>query len=207
MITQQTDEVVFQEEKHTYTFKGERLTSVTNHIKAAGFGPDFSRADPRKLAHAQRRGNMVDLALVYHYEGDLAPGSVDPAIQGYFDGALKFDRECPGGIVAIHPRLVSTELKVAGTPDIIRFIRGRRAVVDWKTGIDNPLQTCLYLILWNLRNPYQVCSERYGLKLNADGTYKLKKHENPDDVSVCMAILSGQENQIAPWRKKYGKAL
>jgi len=197
-------DLLFQAETHTYTHKGRRLKSVTQIIQDIGFGPDFSHADKIQLEYARQRGNAVDTALVYHYEGDLDPRSVDPAIRNYFEAALRFDRECPGEIVSVHPRLHSLELGIAGTPDLIRFVRGRRAVIDWKTGADNPLQTCMYLLLWNMAHPYQPCYERYGLRLRASGRYQLKIHEDPDDVSACMAILSGNDTQISAWRMKYG---
>ncbi len=201
-----TDELIFTEEQHRYVAGGRVYKSVTQVIKEAGFGPDFSRVDPGVLEAASKRGRYVDDALVYHYEGDLNMVSLHPIVRGYFEGALKFDRECPGKIVAIHPRLYSAELGVAGTPDIVRFVRWHRAVIDWKTGVDNPLQTALYFRLWNLTFPRTPVFERYGLKLNRDGTYKLKQHTDLDDDAAAMSILTGNQKEIERWRPKYAKA-
>lgn len=198
------DQVVFQEEPRCYRFQGKQFRSVTERIKDVGFGPDFSMVRPSVLEYARQRGNAVDTALVYYYEGDLDPLSIDPAVQNYFNGALKFDRECPGKIVAVHPRLCDLALGVAGTPDLIRFVRGRRAVLDWKTGVDNPLQTKMYFMLWNQRYPNQPVYDRYGLRLKANGSYQLKEHNDPDDGPACMAILSGNKEAIELWRPKYG---
>lgn len=198
------DEIIFQAEPRCYIYQGRAYRSVTEHIQDVGFGPDFSRADPAAVERGRKRGQYVDDALVYHYDGDLDPASLHPEIKGYYDGAMKFDRECPGKIVAMHPRLVSKELQVAGTPDLVRFICGRRAIVDWKTGVDNPLQTWMYLMLWNLKYPKELCRGRYGLKLNANGTYKLKKHDDPDDPFAGMAILTADQKAIEKYRPKYG---
>ena len=202
-----TDEVIFQEEPRRYIQRGRVYGSVTEKIKAVGFGPDFSRADPMALAFACERGKMVDLALTYFYEGDLDPRTIDPRIRGYFDGAMKFDRDCPGTVVSVHPRVCSAELNVAGTLDIVRFVRHQRAVIDWKTGADNPLQTCMYFLLWNLMKPRTPVYARYGLKLNVDGTYRLKEHNNPYDIYAVMAILKDDKPEIERWRPHYGHLL
>lgn len=203
MVVDLLDQVVFQAEPRRYTYRGTNFGSVTEKIKAAGFGPDFSYVPIEVMAYARRRGNMVDLALTKHYKGTLDQSTVAPAILGYFNGALKFDRECPGTVVAIHEKMASTALNVAGTLDIVRFIHGRRGIVDWKTGIDNQLQTAIYYMLWNMKHPAARCSERYGLKLNQDGTYRLKQHHDPDDMVAAMDILSGNKEAIEKWRRKY----
>ena len=198
------DAVLFQEEPRRYLYRGKSYRSVTDRIQAVGFGPDFSYVKPAHLEYCRQRGNAIDEALIYHYEGDLKPGSVDPAIEQYFLAALKFDGECPGPIVAVHPRLCSELLGVAGTPDLIRFIRGRRAVVDWKTGADNPLQTWMYMMLWNQAHPNHPAYERYGLRLKPSGAYVLKEHNDPDDSYASMAILTGNTLLIESYRRKYG---
>jgi hypothetical protein len=53
-------------------------------------------------------------------------------------------------------------------------------------------------------NPRRPCSERYGLKLNADGTYKLKCHDDPDDRQAAMAIFTGNQKSIEHFKQKYG---
>lgn len=203
-MIEQSDEIIFTSEPRRYLIGGRAFRSVTEQIQDAGFGPDFSKANPADVERGRQRGNAVDLALTYYYEGDLDPHSVHPSIHGYIEAAWKFDRECPGKIVAVHPRLGSPDLGVAGTPDLIRWIRHHRAMVDWKTGVDNPLQTWMYQKLWNLKYPRTPCYERYGLKLNRDGTYKLKEHNDPDDGAAAMAILLGDQKQIDYWRPKYG---
>lgn len=204
MIAAETEDVVFQEEPRRYLYKGKAYRSVTERIKDARFGTDWSFVNPNVLEYARQRGNAVDTALVYHYEGDLNPDSVDPVVRGYFGGALKFDRECPGKIVAVHPRLVNVSMNVAGTPDLVRFVRGTRSMLDWKTGVDNPLQTWLYMMMWNLSHPSQPCYARYGLRLKANGDYVLKEHNDPDDGPAAMAIVKGDLDEIERWRPKYG---
>lgn len=206
MQAQATD-VLFTQEPRRYHFKGKAYRSVTDRIKAVGFGPDFSMVDPITLQRACDRGNAVDLALTYHYEGDLDPKSIDKQIVGYLDGAFMFDRECPGKVVAVHPRVADEGLGVAGTLDIVRFIRGMRSVVDWKTGVDNPLQTWMYQILWNLAHPKALCYHRYGLRLKANGKYVLQEHNDPDDGPAAMAIIRNDKAAIERWRPKYGHKL
>lgn len=103
------DEILFEEEPHTYTFRGKRIESVTQVIRKAGLGDDFSAVPQDRMAYAQRRGKMVHLACQYYDENCLDLATVDPAIQGYVEAYIRFRREKKLNVVAVEKRLLSTE--------------------------------------------------------------------------------------------------
>src|SRR5690349_670382 len=121
------DEIVFQEEPHLYHLGGKTYRSVTDHLEAV-LGDEFADVPPDRLAFAQNRGNMVHLAAALLVAGELDWTTVDPRIEGYVRAVERFHAECPGKIVYFEKPLVSTCHALAGRPDIVKFIRGRRSL-------------------------------------------------------------------------------
>lgn len=202
------DEIVFSEEPHLYRYRGKDYRSVTDRIKAV-LGDEFADVPPDRLEFAQNRGTMVHLAAALLVAEELDWNTVDPRIEGYVRAVERFHVECPGKIVYFEKSLVSPELDLAGRPDIVKFIRGRRSLIDYKTSQQmNPrmrLQTALYKKLHNAVFPNQPIYDRYGLRLQPDGFYKLVPHEDPDDEPAADAILAAAQaiDRAAQWKLKY----
>lgn len=203
------DEILFDEEPHVYRFKGKEYPSVTQVIRRAGLGECFSAVPQDRMEYAQRRGRMVHLACQYVDENDLNWGSIDASIHGYVQAYIRFLKECPIVPVAIERRMVDVKLGIAGTPDLICFLRGQRAVVDRKTsqvmGKSMGLQTAGYKILWNAINPTQPVRERYGLRLEKTGKYRLVPHERFEDEEAFQWAVRHARSEMEghQWRQIY----
>lgn len=203
------DDIVLQDEPRAYLSRGVVYRSVTDRIHQAGFGPDFSMVNPIVMEDACRRGSMVHLACQYFNEGDLDLVTVDEQIRGYVDGYIKFTQECPIKPIAIEKKMISKTLNLGGTPDLVCFLAGRRAIIDLKTsqtlGKDAGLQTAGYKVLWEDNFPNKMIYERYGLKLKNDGTYKLIPHTDFDDeiAFLDMHNYSLAKDKKDKWNVKY----
>lgn len=206
-------EIILQEEPRFYIQGKASYRSLTWRISDAGFGSDFSVVPPAILERACDRGNAVHMACHYYDEGDLDIDSVDEAIKGYVQGYMRFDQECPGKVVAVEQRMVVEifpGIWIGLTPDCIKFVRGRRAIVERKTsqhlGPGAQLQTMGQFRAWNLLYPKTPVHDRYGLRLQSDGYYKLYAHEDPDDEPAlldCMRYSMAKEKRDV-WIPKYG---
>jgi hypothetical protein len=205
------DEIVFDEEPHTYTVGGKRFVSVTQAIRTAGFGPDFSAVPLELMEYAQDRGRLVHMACQYYNDGDLDLGTVDEKIRGYVEAYIDFRLHCSMKVSYVEKRLAWVALGLAGTPDMVCFINGRRAVVDLKTsqnlGKDAGLQTAGYQILHELNFPNQMIYGRYGLRLGKDGKFKLIPHERETDLMAFRDCLDYAKAKAAKdrWNETYGR--
>ena len=203
------DEILFQTEPHSYSVRGKRYISVTQAITQV-LGDAFADVPADRLEFCQGRGNAVHAAAAFLTAGELDWSTVDPRIEGYVRAVERFHKDCPGKIVYTERRMVCPALGLAGTPDLVKFIGGRRTLVDYKTSQQMNrrmgLQTAGYKKLHNALYPNQPVYERYGLRLQPDGNYKLIQHHDPDDEAAFDAILALAlaQDKAAPWRKKYG---
>jgi hypothetical protein len=204
------EEIFLQDEPHRYLQGGRSYVSVTGAIQDSGIGEDFSMVPPSIMERAQDRGNKVHMACQYIDEDDLIIDSVDPSIRGYVDAYLKFRAECKIKVIASEKRMVSPALGFAGTPDLICYIGGRRAVIDRKTcqrlGRGLGPQVAGYQVLWEATH-HSLIYERYGLKLMADGSYRLVRCEDPDDLAAFHDILQHARTKqtMERWILKYKK--
>lgn len=202
------DEIVFLEEPHSYHLRGKEYPSVTR-ILTQTLGDAFSGVPQDRLEFAQNRGNMVHMAVQLLTAGELDWTSVDPRIEGYVRAAERFHIECPGKIVYTEHRMVDPVSGLAGTPDIVKFVRGRRSLIDYKTGQQMKprmrLQTAGYKKLNDLKFPNAPIYDRYGLHLGADGFYKLIQHEDLDDEAAFEKFFNEAKAKIEadPFREKY----
>lgn len=201
------DEILFAEESHIYSYHGEKFLSVTQVIRLAGLGDDFSAVPGPVMARAQRRGSMVHLATQFYDEGCLDMATVHESIRGYVDAYIQFRKDRPIKVIEVEKRMVDVGLGLAGTPDLICFMGGRRCVIDKKTSQamskSMGLQTAGYKMLWNAQHPFQPVYDRYGLRLEKSGKYKLVAHDDYDDELAFADCLGREEDKIKHWRLKY----
>lgn len=209
MINISDDDIVFLKEPHQYVVRGKTIPSATQVIEAAGLGEDFSLVPPRILELARQRGDAVHLACAYLDAGELDWGTVDPRIMGYVEAYVAFRKALPVKTVVVEKRMAASlgGILLAGTPDLVGFINGRRSVVDLKTGqnADAGLQTAGYKTLWDAAHPSQPIYDRYALRLRKDGTYKLIAEENPDHIPMFLDALeyAAAKKKMERWMQKY----
>lgn len=203
------DEILFEEEQHTYTYRGKRYDSVTQVIRLAGLGDDFSMVSEDRMEYAQRRGRMVHMACHYYDEGDLVMDSIAPEIKGYVEAYVKFREKRQLTPVAIEQKMINQQMGLAGTPDLICFMAGQRCVIDRKTSQHMSksmgLQTAGYKILWNKNNPTKPIRERYGLRLEKNGNFRLYPHEDYEDELAFIDSLDHARSlqRMERWKVKY----
>lgn len=204
-------EIIFSEEKHEYRVNGHVFPSVTTVIRTSGLGDDFSAVPQDRMAFAQGRGRMVHLAIKYlNSKKGLNLKSVDDRIRGYLSAYQQFVSDCPIKLIASEKVLASMSMKIAGTVDMVCFLRGFRTVIDFKTGQNQSqsahLQTAGYSLLWNETEPLKRIQKRYGLRLQWDGKYKLVPHEDASDFYAFDSAAKHHHavEKINQWRTYYG---
>jgi hypothetical protein len=174
----------FSPESHTYTVDGVRYPSVTQIISDMGLYGDTSYFTD----YCRERGSFVHKIIQYHTEGTLDEATIDPALQGYFDAWLKFQREADFVSDACEKVMVSDSYRFAGTVDHVGHLNGHYTCLDVKTGGSSPahaLQTAGYSIL--LKHPGV---RRFSLHVKNDGKYKLIEHKDSQDMQIFKAAVA-----------------
>lgn len=165
---------------------------------------------PLVMEEAQRRGRKVHLACQYYDEGILDINTVDDTIKGFVFAYIRFREDCKIKPIDIEKPLLCNRLKYAGTPDLVCWISGKRAIIDRKTAQTmSPsmgLQTAGYKILRESLFPKEFMAERYGLRLQSNEKYKLFPHDRTEDLLAfrdCLE-LSKSKTRVDEWRGFYG---
>jgi len=202
----------FDDELHTYTLDGEQVPGVTGAIEAAGFVSPFARDDEEAMA----RGVAVHAATHYDDEGDLAPDSVTEIVAPYLEAWRRFRRETGftlpplfDGRIGCEVALASRVYRFATILDRLGFFPRANltlAVLDIKTGSPGDaaaLQTAAQMMLCIENNI--PAAERFAVKLNDDGSYRLHHYKRSDylrdrdDFLACLRVSrrlrNGKENR------------
>lgn len=210
--------LTFDEAAHQYFWEGKPVPNVTRII---GHLTDYSHIPPAVLERARQQGVEVHkMAELYFTDRlDLAALYSDPAqawLVPHYEALLRFIEESGFEVWAAERRMYHKGLRFAGTPDLIglaprlKECRGP-GCFDIKRsfygGAAIGLQTYGYARQWNdedakknkdLRIP---ASNRFALQLRADGTYRLKRYDDPEDELAFLACL-----QQHHWKEKnYGR--
>jgi hypothetical protein len=182
--------VEFNEQDHSYTVEGVRYPSVTQILAALGF---YGDAVKYFTEQSRDRGSFVHRIIQYHLAGELDEETIDPALRGYFDAWLGFERDTGFTAHTIEQPMFCSVNLFAGTPDLIGELR-RDSIIDIKTGDPGPaaaLQTAAYEIL------YGKSVSRFSLQLKQDGKYKLTAYQEYTDRKIFLAALSVYRWQVA----------
>lgn len=187
----------FEASTHTYTLGGVALPSVTQVLKLLD---QYEAVPPHVLEAAREFGTHVHLATELDDRGVLDEATLDPALAPYLDGWRRFRRESGFKIEFVEHRVVHKKLRYAGTIDrICRDVRGRRGVLDIKTGLVpkavGPQVAAYYAALCEARGS-AIESRRYCLQLMPHD-YRLHWLNNPADWSVFVSCLN-----VWSWRNR-----
>lgn len=178
---------------HSYFIDNAEVPSVTTILKAAGlYDEDFFTEESRN------RGTYCHKAALYYLQGDLVEENILEEYRGYIEAFKLFmaESECKPIVEQCEVPLFSSIFRYAGTPDIPCMFKGRKSLIDIKTGAETPVtgvQLSAYVQLMD--SP----SDRYGLYLKADGKYRLVPYCNRKDLAVFNAAIT-----MYQWRKKEG---
>ena len=159
---------------------------------------DFRFVDEEDLYKGSEIHRMAELRL----KGKLDRKSVPITRRGYLEAIDKFLRE--NGFIPTHvEQLVEDKsLGICGRLDAAGVMKGKRTVVDFKTGAINPavaLQLCLY---GHCLDPSHWW-ERVAVQLRPDGKYSLGK---PMPIRTWHADLTTAlaACRVAQWKRREG---
>ena len=171
----------YDPQTHTYERRGEVLVSATEALTEAGLTETWG------TAYHLSRGQATHASIAYALEKDLDWFTVAPEALPYVRAGLAFLREIkPERIIAIERPIFHPRLPVAGTPDLILMVRGRRTIPDFQSGGMAPskaLQTALYE--WLDGQPCQ----RWGVQLLPNEQYRLHPFRERSDKGVALTAL------------------
>lgn len=198
--------VEFKEKDHTYWLKNtdtghsNRLPGVTGVIDF--FANTFAGIPRGVLEKAADRGRAVHLATEYYDQGNLDEEKLDPILQPFLKAWKHFKEKYEVDICETERRVWHPRYLYAGQLDRIIRVRGRKFLLDIKTGAamrpTTGPQTAAYM------NAYAqdggVPLPRMGVELHKDSTYTVKELEDPNDFPVFLAALT-----LYRWRLKNAK--
>jgi hypothetical protein len=118
------ENLTFDEEKHEYRWKGERVPGVSEILKTVGLTKDWSGVDPFYAA----RGKAVHRAIELYLADDLDDRSIGTVIRPFFDGFLKYWDKHGTKPVGIEVKRYNEDLAYAGTADLLVD----DLIIDWK---------------------------------------------------------------------------
>lgn len=199
--------LTFDSAAHAYYWNGRRLSNVTSIIAPL---TDYSRIPADVLERARQEGQAVHAMVDADCRGTLV--DIPEWMFGHYDAWTRFKRDSGAECIASEWRVYHRNLDYAGTLDwfgLLPRLRGSKggAVVDVKrsfyAGPAIGLQTAAYMDAWNTEPVSATraalrATERYALKLNANGTYNLEPFTDRDDHAAFLACL-----QQLRWRAKH----
>jgi len=199
-----TATLTFDPATHTYRLGSRVLPHVTGVIKPL---EDYAGVPPSVLEWASERGRMVHEACQFLDEDDLDESSLDPEIAPYVEAYRRFLEEVRPEWYAIEQPVHSDRYGYAGTLDRVGYLTGLkrspRAVVDLKAVAKlspvTGLQLAAYAEAWCVGGAAPLIA-RYALQLRPDKTYRLKRYDEPTDLSTFLSQLS-----VANWCRRHGK--
>lgn len=180
----------FDPDAHRYSAGGVAVPGVTTILEPYS---GLQWVDPSVLAAAAELGSHVHKACELHDEERLDWASLDPVLEPYVKGWTTFLEDTGAVVIHSERKVFSRRHGYAGTLDrIVAWGRTNRQV-DIKTGTAMPKtvgpQTAAYSEAWHEETGERL-RDRYCVRLKPDGTYTIKKLEDPRDWQVFKAALT-----------------
>lgn len=158
---------------HKYTLDGRPVPGVTSILKSAGL-VDLEWATQWHLD----KGQAIHKAMELYVLGRLDWTTVDDRIIGFIRAGVKFlkDAGCDFSTAEPEVMVASRRYGYAGKLDLVATLFGQRRLADWKSGAMGAVrqQTAGYEMAYREERGGPILP-RIALKLNADGTYKMKE--------------------------------
>lgn len=162
---------------------------VTRIIRAVGLGPDFGDVPINVLAAAQLRGRQVHEAVAALAGGRDEP--VSPRAAPYLEAFRKFLADSGCRVVAAEVEVAHPLWRYAGRLDLLAWLRGRRAILDVKTGASEgaDYQVAGYVDAWNAQHPTERVEVGGVIEVREDKTYRYREVDLPKALNVWRAAL------------------
>lgn len=194
--------VLTRDENHRYWIDGTTpIRGVNETIE------QFIAKSPWADEWYRDRGSLAHEAIKLALTDNLDWSTLDPELAGFVKAALAFVADSGWEVTHVEPMLHSPSLWVAGQPDLIARIPGRKArfgLPDWKLGGPIPpyeMQTAGYELIVEEALHLDV-EIRCCVHLKRDGKYSVRTHRSASDkiafVGMCDALN---------WKERhYGRA-
>ena len=195
-----TAALTFDAETHIYRHLGVVVPSVTTILAGVRL-VDFSRARASVLEEARIRGTAVHAAVQYDCEGTLDDSTLDAFVEGYVEAARSWRRCAQFDPIAVEYRVFHPGYEYAGTTDLIGYLDGQPAVVDWKTGRATDAVADLQLAAYAAALRYSPPPEwfavaksspiqRLAVELSDDGSFRVHRYTRPTEFALFLQALS-----------------
>jgi hypothetical protein len=192
----------YDDPSHTYSLGGKILPSITGILKACRY-VDTTHYTPE----ARTRGSHVHLAIKFLNKGTLDWASVRDEYIGYVLAYQKLVKDWEFLVELFEVPMFHPILLFGGTPDLVGTVFGGvRAIIELKTGPVmkwTALQTIAQEMLLRATEP-SVRYRRWGVTLNADGTYskpkEFKEYERDEAVfrmlNTAVQVLGKEKAEV-----------
>jgi len=184
--------LTFNEKYHEYKKDGIIIPSVTQLLQEAGIVPDMTFADPTL-------GNAVHRATSLDDKGELDPDyDCEPVMRRV--EAWRVFKKLNKVDILVNEKPMYSKLGFCGTVDRIVDIKGKRGVIDIKTGKIRQKSTILQLLAYKRLAEEQghKIEFMYEVYLGDRGSYEIIFHKiNDADWQIFLKILA-----IRNWRLK-----
>ena len=196
------EEIEFDQDNHAYFVGGHQIPNVTKALNL--FAERYAGIPRYAMDLARFRGQAVHLATVHDDQGKLDYDYLDDQLKPYIDAWRKFKEEAKFKPMIFEMKVYHEKYKYAGTLDRIgRLGDFKQILLDIKTGaamtpITGP-QTAAYLAAYAIYKRIDITPiQRYGVELHNNGTFKLQRFDDPEDLAVFLASLT-----LLRWRHKH----
>lgn len=184
---------------------GVRLPSVTEVMKIAGIGEDFSSVSAGTLERARERGSDAHAWVEGIVKGWIDDEDPPEHIAGLVAGFHRFRGDTAFEAIECEATVVSETHGYAGTLDLFGKLGGALWVLDMKCTAQVPKSAAVQTAAYRMATPpaWAARSARRGvLHLRRDGTYQVVEHKDHRlDEHDFLAAL-----RVANWRLRNGLA-
>lgn len=196
--------LIYNDANHTYSFEGHDVPSVTRILVDEGFVNTTWYTE-----EARERGSRAHFMIANHAKGAHCISYKD--CEPYINAYKKFMKECDW-----KPELIEHQMGCnlfAGTMDQAGTMDGKKAIIDFKTGVITSaaaLQLAAYEKLWNIwenreniRRAEKIILppivRRFGVQLTSEEKYILHEFKDRNDRYVWDSAVA-----IWWWKKNKG---
>ena len=182
-------DVEFREDNHTYHVMGVEVPSVTRILKSI---TNFGGIPGHILEKARIRGQNVHAAVDLYDSGQLNEETLHPEIAAYLKGYKKFLHESAAVVIASELIVHSPTYKFAGRVDKVFLLRDKYTIVDVKATAALPktagAQTAAYRQAYEESSGIRV-PNRHVVQLRPNG-YTLYPMKDAADWSLFQSCLN-----------------
>ncbi|MCP4878289.1 MAG: PD-(D/E)XK nuclease family protein [Gammaproteobacteria bacterium] len=179
-----------------YLFENQRYPSVTTVIQSVlpfWEGSNQEEAYAKAMLGTEVHSMCAELTLNRRFAAKRI-ADFHPKIRGYGYSWLKFMEQTEAEVISQERAIFSRKLRVAGRPDAIMMINGKRTVADYTIGatrLAKRLQTSAYAMIWKEEFKDRHKYHRIEIPLKENGNLPtLRVHDNDNDKSAFISAVN-----------------